>query len=179
MLFCFNKFRVVQSFTSSFSVGGLILRTLFARPANCSCPPGWLRLQVSLIYIHISLYGHGLSCRHMEIYTHKCLCIDINSGGSAEIAMGTNVRPYRSNNHACIFNNYNQALIVQVSFLFLSGYSPECAPVRGFRTLGPTCLPAHVSYFLARKSLAQLTPKKLDFVYSYKQHKPKLLKMLD
>ena len=49
----------------------------------------------------------------------------------------------------------------------------------GSRTLGLTCLPTHVSYCLARKSLAQLTPKKLDFIYNYKQYKPKLLKMLD
>ena len=44
------------------------------------------------------------------------------------------------------------------------------------RSLGLTCLPAHESYFLARKSLAQLTPKKLDFIYNYKQYKPKLAK---
>ena len=47
------------------------------------------------------------------------------------------------------------------------------------RKLGVTCPPVCVSYFLARKSLTQLTPEKLDLIYAYKQYKPKLAKVLD
>ena len=35
-------------------------------------------------------------------------------------------------------------------------------------TLGLTCPPVYVSYFLGRKSLTQLTPEKLALIYIYK-----------